>query len=77
MPKIKKPTPRGILDHLVQRYREGRIADTDFLDLKQWLESDPTVPPGKWFKRFKSGILAGEGENPSTFLSPGMAVQGT
>ena len=46
------------------------------MELKHWLESDPDVPEGRWFKRFKSGTLAGEGEMPSTFLSQGMAVQG-
>jgi hypothetical protein len=76
MPKIKKPPPKGILDHLVKRYREGRISSSDFLELKHWLESDPNVPNGKWYKRFKNGILAGNGEMPSTFLSPGMAVEG-
>jgi len=60
----------------VERYRDGRIADTDFLELKHWLESDPEVPRGKWYKRFKTGTLAGTGELPSTFLSPGMAVEG-
>ena len=76
MPKIKKPPPKGILDHLVKRYREGRISSSDVLELKHWLESDPDVPDGKWFKRFKTGILAGKGEEPSTFLAPGMAVEG-
>ena len=76
MPKIKLPPPEGTLDHLVKRYREGRISTSDFLELKHWLESDPTVPDGKWFKRFKSGFLAGNGESVSTFLAPGMAVEG-
>jgi hypothetical protein len=76
MPKIRKPPPKGILDHLVKRYREGRITSSDFLELKHWLESDPDVPDGKWFKRFKTGTLAGKGEEPSTFLAPGMAVEG-
>jgi hypothetical protein len=40
------------------------------------LESDPNVPDGKWFKRFKSGFLAGSGERVSTFLEPGMAADG-
>ncbi len=64
------------MDHLIQRYREGRIEAFDFLELKHWLESDPTVPDGKWHKRFKRFILAGKGEMPSTFLTPGMAVEG-
>jgi hypothetical protein len=76
VPKIKLPPPKGSLDHLVKRFREGRISSTDFLELKHWLESDPVVPDGKWFKRFKSGILAGKGERVSTFLEPGMAAEG-
>ena len=76
MPKIKLPPPKGSLDHLVKRFREGRISSSDFLELKHWLESDPIVPHGKWFKRFKSGLLAGDGERLSTFLELGMAVEG-
>ena len=74
MPKIRKPPPQGILNHLIGRFREGRIRESDFLELKHWLESDPDVPDGKWYKRFKTGTLAGKGEMPSTFLAPGMAV---
>jgi hypothetical protein len=44
MPKIKKPPPRGVLDHLI--------------------------------RRFRTGILAGEGERPSTFLAPDRVVEG-
>ena len=44
--------------------------------MKHWLESDPDVPAGKWYKRFKSGTLAGNGERVSTFLARGMAVEG-
>lgn len=74
--KIKRPPPKGILDHLTQRFRDGRIAAADFLELKHWLESDPEVPSGKWYKRFKTFTLAGEGGTPLTFLTPGMSVQG-
>ncbi len=81
MPKIKRPPPKGILNHLIKRCLErgqerGQVSEADFLELKHWLESDPEVPNGKWYKRFKNGILAGNGEMPSTFLSPGMAVEG-
>jgi len=69
MPEIRKPPPAGILDHLIQRYREGRVSNADFLELKHWLESVPEVPKGKWYKRFK-------GEMPLTFLAPGMAAEG-
>lgn len=77
MPKIRKPPPPAILDHLLQRFREGRIVVEDFTDLKHWLESEPDVPVGPWFKRFPKFILAGEGEFPKTFLTSGMAPKGT
>jgi len=59
MPKIQKPPPPAIMDPLVQRYREGRISVADFVELKHWLESDPEVPPGMWYKRFKNFTLVG------------------
>ncbi len=76
MPKIKKPAPERILKHLIQRYHEGRIQSSDLLELKRWMESEPTVPNGEWYKRFKTGILARHGESVSTFLAPGMAAKG-
>lgn len=76
MPKIRKPPPSGILNHLIVRFREGRISIEDFNELKHWLESDPDVPAGKWFKRFPKFTLAGEGELPKTFLTAGMASAG-
>ena len=64
------------MDQLIERYRDGRISSVDFLELKHWLESAPEVPPGKWYKRFKNFVLAGHGEMPLTFLTPGMAAKG-
>jgi hypothetical protein len=64
------------MDHLVARFREGRISIADFDELHQWLASDPEVPRGRWFKRFKRFTLAGEGELPKTFLEPGMVAHG-
>ena len=76
MPKIRKPPPRGILDHMVARFREGRVSVEDITELKHWLESDPDVPSGMWFKRFRKFTLAGEGEFPKTFLTAAMAPKG-
>jgi hypothetical protein len=64
------------MNHLIDRFRKGRIAASDFVELKHWLESDPDVPEGLWFKRFRRFILAGEGELAKTFLEPGMAPKG-
>ena len=71
MPKIRKPPPGPIMDHLALRFREGRISIADFDELHDWLASDPDVPHGKWYKRFRRFTLAGEGDLPKTFLEPG------
>jgi hypothetical protein len=63
--------------HLLERFRDGRIAVGDFTELKHWLESDVDVPEGMWFKRFANFTLAGEGEMPKTFLTQRMAANGT
>jgi len=76
MPKIRRPPPSGILDHLLERFREGRISTRDFMELKRWLESDVEVPSGKWYKRFSNFTLVGEGEFPKTFLTAGMKPYG-
>ena len=77
MPKVRRPPPAGIMKHLLERFRDGRIAIEDFTELKHWLESDVEVPEGMWFKRFARFTLAGEGELPKTFLRRGMAAKGT
>jgi hypothetical protein len=64
------------MKHLLERYRDGRIAVSDFVELKRWLESDIDVPEGMWFKRFDRFILVGEGEMPKTFLSGRMIPKG-
>jgi len=34
-----------------------------------WLDSQPEVPDGKWFKRFSEMTVCGEGELVKTFLT--------
>ncbi len=60
------------MDHLLKRFRDGRISVEDLSELKHWLESEPEVPVGMWYKQFTKFTLAGEGEFPKTFLSAGM-----
>jgi hypothetical protein len=45
--------------------------------LQDWPSSNPEVPTGKWYKTFPKFTLAGEGEVPKTFLTPGMVPHGT
>ena len=77
MPKVRRPPPAGIMSHLLQRFRDGRVGIEDFTELKHWLESDVEVPEGLWFKRFANFTLAGEGEMPKTFLGREMKAKGT
>jgi hypothetical protein len=64
------------MDHLLMRFREGRVSVADLNELKHWLESEPDVPAGMWFKRFAKFTLVGEGEYPKTFLAVGMHPHG-
>ena len=62
--------------HLIDRFRQGRISAKDFVELKDWLDTDPDVPLGAWYKKFPKFILVGEGELPKTFLTSGMVPHG-
>ncbi len=42
----------------------------------KWLDAQPEVPVGKWFKRFPAMIVCGEGELVKTFLVPGQIPLG-
>jgi hypothetical protein len=42
----------------------------------KWLDGDPEVPFGPWFKRFPGMILCGHGDLPKTFLRPDQAPEG-
>lgn len=77
MPKIRRRgVPRGVLDHLRVRFREREIS-VEQLDLfARWLDAEPEVPTGRWFKRFPSLIVCGEGELVKTFLRPGQVPDG-
>jgi hypothetical protein len=77
MPKLRrKKLPEAIFRHLLLRARERNITRDQFVELSLWLETDPTVPSAKWFKRFRSFTLCGEGELIKTFLVAGQIPTG-
>lgn len=55
---------------------ERRITAEDLNTLRIWVESEPDVPPGKWFKDFGRFKICGEGPDPKTFLTAGQAASG-
>ena len=77
MPKIRRyGVPRAVLDHLRVRLREREIT-IEQLDLfARWLDAEPEVPAGRWFKRFANLIVCGEGELVKTFLRHGQVPTG-
>jgi len=70
MPKIRRQNlPRQLLDHLADRVRLREISADDLIALRNWLDSNPEVPPGDWFKSFEHFSLCGRGELIKTLLS--------
>ena len=79
MPKIAtwSEMPPGIREHLIQRMHDRKIGVEDLNRLRMWLESQPEVPDGPWYKDFASFKLCGEGMYEKTFLLPGQSASGT
>ncbi len=78
MPKIRREgIPAALLRHLFDRVREREISEEQIGLLAGWLETNPEVPEGKWFKRFPGMTACGEGELVKTFLRLGQIAEGT
>ena len=77
MPEIRRENlPRALFRHLADRVREREISTEQLELMFDWLESEPEVPEGKWFKRFPEVTMCGEGELIKTFLRPDQAALG-
>jgi hypothetical protein len=70
MPQIRRANlPRALLEHLLDRIRLRSIPADQLGLLATWLDTQPTVPAGRWFKRFPGMTVCGEGEFLKTFLT--------
>jgi hypothetical protein len=77
VPKVRRDrVPHALMTHLVERIREREIGTDQLKLLAQWLDGEPEVPEGQWFKRFPGMILCGEGELVKTFLRLGQVPAG-
>ena len=77
MPKVRRDgLPRALMIHLVDRVREREIGPEQLTLLAHWLNGEPEVPAGPWFKRFPGMIKSGEGELVKTFLRLGQVPEG-
>jgi hypothetical protein len=64
------------LQHLLDRVQSQRIPASQLELLAKWLDREPEVPEGQWYKRFSGMTVCGEGEWIKTFLLPGQAPKG-
>ena len=77
MPKIRRQKlPEALLVHLLTRMRQRGISHEHIILLSRWLNTEPEVPLGKWFKKFSGMTVCGEGELIKTFLQPGQLATG-
>ena len=77
MPKVRRQNlPPALLQHLLDRIEDRSISANQLGLLATWLDSQPEVPLGRWFKRFPGMIVCGEGELIKTFLIPGQVAEG-
>ena len=77
MPKVRRRNlPSPLYEHLLERVQQRRITGKELTLLIKWLDTQPEVPGGKWFKRFPGMTVCGEGELVKTFLTTGQVPTG-
>ena len=77
MPNIRRHhLPPALFHHLLDRIQGRQIPATQLELLAHWLDTEPEVPDGEWYKRFSGMIVCGEGELIRTFLLPGQHPKG-
>lgn len=77
MPKIRRRNlPPALLNHLLDRIKSRQISADHLGAFADWLDTEPEVVEGKWFKRLPGMIICGEGELVKTFLTPAQIPTG-
>ena len=77
MPRVRRQNlPPALFQHLLERIQSRQIPATPLALLATWLDTEPDVPEGEWYKRFSGTAVCGEGELIKTFLLPGQAPKG-
>ncbi len=77
MPRVRRQNvPPALFQHLLERVRSRKILASQLELLAKWLDGEPEVPEGGWYKRFPGMIVCGEGELIKTFLLPDQVPKG-
>ena len=78
MPRVRRrDLPRALLNHLLDRIGERAISADQLEEFADWLDTEPEVPDGRWFRPFSGMCVCGEGELVKTFLIEGQVPTGT
>jgi hypothetical protein len=79
MPRIEtwSRLPSNVRAHLIERMHDRKISLADLNELRFWLDTNPEVPEGRWYKDFGSFKLCGDGKYPKTFLLAHQSAVGT
>ena len=71
MPKVRRANvPPAVFQHLLNRVQDRKISSEELQELARWLDAEPEVPTGDWYKKFSGMTVCGEGELIKTFLLP-------
>lgn len=77
MPKVRRQNiPPALVQHLLERIQTRRIPASQLELLARWLDTEPEVPEGQWYKRLSGTTVCGDGELIKTFLLPGQRPKG-
>ena len=77
MPRVRRQNlPPALFQHLLDRIQSRRIPATGLELLAKWLDTEPEVPEGQWYKRFSGMTACGEGDLIKTLLLPGRSIKG-
>ena len=77
MPRVRRQNvPPALFQHLLDRVQSRKIPASRLELLAKWLDSEPEVPEGQWYKRFSGVTVCGEGESIKAFLLPAQAPKG-
>jgi len=70
MPKLQRINlPLALLNHLADRVIQRSVSAADLRLLAAWMDTNPTVPDGLWYKVFPTFTICGNGALVSTFLT--------
>ena len=77
MPRVRRHNvPPALFQRLLDCVQGRKTPASQLELLAKWLDGEPEVPDGPWYKRFSGMTVCGEGELTKTFLLPGQAPKG-